>query len=143
MQENSNQKLPSDVAELTTENEKISPTVAVSQALKDYENKRIVFSFEIYNSTQCEIAKLDKTEAKKLTKELKKISNTLTKHFRHQSTSSIACKPIHMSGSYSVLFDGIPEDTEMLEVDYSGAGRVFGYVVNNIFNIVAIGKKHR
>ncbi len=143
MQENSSQKLSSDVAELTTGQEKISPIVAISDALKDYENKRVVFSFEIYNCNQCEIAKLDKTEAKKLTKELKKISSTLTKHFRHQDTSCIACKPIHNSGSYSVLFDGIPEDTDMLEVDYSGAGRVFGYIVNNIFNIVAIGKKHK
>ncbi len=143
MQENSSQKLPSDVAKLIVEQERISPTVAVSDALKDYENKRVVFSFEIYNNNQCEIAKLDKTEAKKLTKELKKISTTLTKHFGHQSTSGIACKPISNSGNYSVLFDGIPEDTEMLEVDYSGAGRVFGYVVNNIFNIVAIGKNHR
>lgn len=142
MQENSSQKLPSDVAELESAT-KITPTVAVSEALKDYENKRVVFSFEIYNNNQCELAKLDKTEAKKLTKELKKISTTLTKHFRHQSTSGIACKLINNSGNYSVLFDGIPEDTEMLEVDYSGAGRVFGYVVNNIFNIVAIGKNHR
>lgn len=143
MLENSNQKLPSDVSDLGTEESKISPIVAISDTLKDYENKRVVFSFEIYNSNQCEIAKLDKTEAKKLTKELKKISTTLTKHFRHQSTSAIACKPIHKSGSYIVLFDGIPEDTEMLEVDYSGTGRVFGYIVNNIFNIVAIGKVHR
>lgn len=143
MLENSKQKLPNEVAKLDTEQEKISPTVAISNDLKDFENKRIVFSFEIYNSGQCQISKLDKTEAKKLTKELKKISLTLTKHFRHQSTSSIACKQIYNSGNYSVLFDGVPEDIEMLEIDYSGAGRVFGYVVNNIFNIVAIGKEHR
>lgn len=143
MQENSTQKLPNSVAKLEDTANKINPTVAISEALKDYENKRIVFSFEIYNNTQCELSKLDNVEVKKLTKELKKISTTLTKHFRHQSTSGIACKPIYNSGNYSVLFDGVQEDIEMLEVDYSGAGRVFGYVVNNIFNIVAISKKHR
>lgn len=143
MQENSNQVLPNSIADLEKGNGDISPIVAVSDALKDYENKRVVFSFEIYNSSQCEISKLDNVEAKKLTKELKKISSTLTKHFRHQSTSSIACKPIKKSGKYTVLFDGIQDDNEMLEVDFSGTGRVFGYIVNNIFNIVAIGKVHR
>lgn len=143
MQENLNQKLPNNVAELTAEQEKISPTVAVSDSLKDYENKLVTFSFEIYNINQYEISKLNKQEAKKLTRELRKISSTPTKHFRHQNASGIACKSIYNSGSYTVLFDGIPEDVEMLEVDYSGAGRVFGYMVNNIFSIVAIGKKHR
>jgi len=143
MQENLNQKLPSNVANLGTEGDSIPPVVAVSDALKDYENRRVVFSFEAYNNNQCEIANLDKIEAKKLTKELKKISTVASKYFRHQSSSGIACKPIFNSGSYSSLFNNIPEDIELLEVDYSGTGRVFGYLVNNIFNIVAIGKKHR
>lgn len=143
MQENSNQKLPNSVANLETEKSNISPIVAVSDALKDYENKRVVFSFEVYNNNQCRIGSIDKTEAKKLTKEFKKISATLTKHFRHQSTSGIACKPVYNSGNYAVLFNEVPEDIELLEVDYSGAGRVFGYMVNNIFSIVAIGKEHR
>lgn len=143
MEENSNQKIPSNVANLATERSDISATVAVSDALKDYENQRVVFSFDVYNNNQCRIGSIDKTEAKKLSKELKKISSTLTKHFRHQQTSGIACKPIYNSGNYSVLFTDVPEDIELLEVDYSGAGRVFGYMVNNIFSIVAIGKEHR
>ncbi len=143
MQENSNQKLPSDVADLKTEPTKISPIVAVSDAIKDYENKRVVFSFEVYNSTQCRIGSIDKTEAKKLTKELKKVSTTLTKHLMHQHSSGIACKAVNDSGNYSALFADVPEDTDLLEIDYSSAGRVFGYLVNNIFNIVAIGKEHR
>lgn len=143
MQENSIQKLTDSVASLGDEDNKIISTVAVSEALKDYENKSVVFSFEIYNNNQCQIADLDKKEAKKLTGELKKMSTTLTKHFRHQTKSGIACKQIHCSGSYEILFEDIPEDAEMLEVDYSGAGRIFGFIVNNIFNIVAINKKHR
>jgi hypothetical protein len=143
MQKNSNQKLPKTIAKLEQDHGKISPEVAVSNTLKDYENRRVTFSFEIYNNSQCEVAKLDKKESKKLTKELKKISSTKTRHFRHQNTSGIACKPIGNSGNYTVLFDGIKDDIEVLEIDYSGAGRVFGYLVNNIFNIVAIGKKHR
>jgi len=143
MPENLNQKLPSEIAEFTKEQKILSPTVAISNTLEDYENKRVVFSFEIYNKNQCEISKLTSTEAKKLTKELKKISNTLKKHFRNQSTSGIACKPVGKSGNYEVLFAEVQNDTEMLEIDYSGTGRVFGHIVNNIFNIVAICKIHR
>ena len=142
MLENSNQKLPSNITEPEIEEGKISSTVAISDAIKDYENERVVFSFESYNNNHCRIGSIDKTEAKKLTKELKKISITRAKHFRHQSTSGIACKQVHNSGGYSCLFTGIPEDIELLEVDYSGSGRVFGYIVNNIFNIVTIGKEH-
>lgn len=141
MQENSSQKLPAEVTDL--DGGKISPVVAVSSSLEDYENKTVNFSFAVYNSNQCRIGSIDKTEAKKLTKELKKISLTLTKHFLHQSTSGVACKPVHNSGNYAALFTDVPEDTDLLEVDYSGAGRVFGYLVKNIFNIVAIGKEHR
>ncbi|MDO8740003.1 MAG: hypothetical protein Q7J54_00320 [Candidatus Woesearchaeota archaeon] len=143
MQENSRQKLPTNVAGLDTEHSKISQVVAVSDALKDYENERVTFSFEPYNSNQCRLGKLDNTEAKKLTRELKKISLTMTKHFRHQNASSIACKPVHNSGNYSVLFVDIPEDAELLEVDYSGTGRIFGFMVESIFNVVAVGKEHR
>ncbi len=143
MQENSNQQLQSNVADLDKEPTSLTPIIAVSDALKDYENKPVVFSFEVYNSNQCRIASIDKTEAKKLTKELKKMSTTLAKHFRHQSTSGIACKPVHNSGNYEVLFTDVPEDSELLEVDYSGTGRVFGFMVNNIFSVVAIGKEHR
>lgn len=143
MLENSNQKLPTDVADLDSKQNKISQVVAVSDALKDFENERVTFSFEPYNSNQCELSKIDKAEAKKLAKELRKISTTLTKHFRHQHVSSIACKSLSNSGNYSVLFDGLPEDTELLEVDYSGAGRIFGFMVESIFNVVAIAKVHK
>lgn len=142
MQANSNQHLSKSVASLEKTNE-LDPRVAISDTVKDFDNKKVSFSFEIYNNNQCEISKLDNKEAKKLTKKLKKISETRTKHFKHQDTSGIDCKPIHCSGSYEVLFDGIPEDIDMLEIDYSKAGRIFGYIVENIFNIVAIAKKHK
>jgi hypothetical protein len=140
MQENSNQ-LPANISKI--EEGRIPQAVAVSNLVKDFENKKVTFSFEPYNNNQCEIANIDKKEAKKLTGELKKMSLTLQKHFRHQTASGIACKAIHNSGNYSVLFTDVPPDVELLEVDYSGPGRIFGYLVHNIFNVVAIGKKHR
>ncbi len=143
MQENFNQQLPSSISYLDIEHDKISPKVAVSDSIRDYDNEMVTFSFEPYNNNQCRLGKLDTKEAKKITKELKKISLTQTKHFKHQSSSSIACKPIYNSGNYSVLFTGVPKDAEVLEVDYSGAGRIFGFLVESVFNIIAIGKEHK
>ena len=142
MLKKSNQILPNSVAKTEAVEGKISSSVATSDEIIDYENKRVSFSFEAYSKSQCRIASIDKKEAKKLTKELKKISLTLTKHFRNQDASGIACKPVYNTGNYVGLFTNIPEDAELLEIDYSGPGRVFGYLINNIFNIVAIGKEH-
>ena len=125
------------------ETDKISPEVAVSDEIEDYENKKVVFSFEVYNQNQCEISRLSKSEAKKLTKELKKISLVRTKHLKSQQVSGVACKSISNSGNYSVLFTDLPPDTEMLEIDYTSAGRIFGHLTHNIFNIVAVNKRHR
>ena len=137
-------RISGDVAELKLD--LLSPEVAISDEIKEYENKEVVFSFSPYNQNQCEIHTLQKPDAKKLTKELKNISKTLLRHFKNQGSggSNIACKPIHNSGSYTVLFESLPPDIdEILEIDYSGSGRIFGFLIDNIFNIVTIGKKHR
>lgn len=116
---------------------------AVSPAVRDYDNQKVVLSFEAYKQNQCRIFKLDKGEAKHLTTELRKISTTLTKHFRHQHSSAIACKPVYRSGEYGVLFDGLPPDVdEILEIDYTRAGRIFGFLLMNTFNVVAVAKEH-
>lgn len=143
MQENL-EKISKEVAEL--ESDLLSPEVALSEDIKEYADKEVVFSFAPYNQNQCRIHSIQKVEAKKLTKELKAISSTRLKHFRHQGSggSNIACKSVHNSGNYEVLFTGLPPDVEeLLEVDYSGPGRVFGFLTDNVFNVVAISKEHR
>lgn len=121
----------------------IPATAAVSSSVKDFDHQKVVLSFVPYKQNHCRIHKLEKTDVKHLTSELKKISTTLTKHFRHQDVSRIACKPIYKSGEYKVLFDNLPEDIdEILEIDYTSAGRIFGFMVQNIFNVVTIAKEH-
>ena len=138
--QDSSKKITDDVADL--DSGKIPPMVAVSSKIDDFENKKVVLSFEQYNQRQCGLAKIAKTEAKHLTAELKKISETAAKHFRHEQISRIACKPVYGSGNYAPLFNGLPEDAELLEVNYTKAGRVFGYMVQNVFNVVAVAKEH-
>lgn len=121
----------------------IPQTAAVSAAVRDFDNEKVVLSFEPYKQNQCRIYKLQKPEAKHLTSELKKISATLTKHFRNQQVSRIACKPVHRNGEYATLFNSLPPDVdEILEVDYTGAGRIFGFLLENTFNVVAVAREH-
>lgn len=134
-------KLSDSVATLDTG--QIPPSVAVSAAVKDSDNQKVVLSFEAYKQNHCRIHKLEKAEVKHLTTELKKISGTFTKYFRHQQVSRIACKPVHRSGEYAVLFNDLPQDVdEILEVDYTRAGRIFGFLLQNTFNVVAVAKEH-
>jgi len=136
----SSEKISEEVA--TLDSGPIPQMVAVSPAVRDYDNQKVVLSFWAYKQNQCRLHKLDKPEAKHLTSELKKISNTLTKHFKHQQSSGIACKSIHKSGEYAILFNNLPTDADILEIDYTSAGRIFGFLVQNIFNIVTIAKEH-
>lgn len=140
MQQNSN-SINDSIAKL--EEETIPVSVAVSKDLEDYENKKVVFSFESYNQNQCELARLDKKDAKRLTSELKKMSTVLAKHLRQQQVSRVACKSINNSRNYSSLFNNLPPDIEILQIDYTSAGRIFGYIIHNIFSIVAVNRVHR
>jgi len=140
MPENS-EKISEEVAVL--DSGPIPQTVAVSPAVRDYDNQKVVLSFWAYKQNQCQLHKLDKPEVKHLTSELKKISGTLTKHFKHQRSSGIACKPIHKkSDEYAILFNNLPADAEVLEIDYTDTGRIFGFLVQNVFNVVTIAKEH-
>jgi len=136
-----NEKI-TEIEKIEGDNKKLSPGVAVSEAVTDYENKSVVFNFGKYNQSQCEIHKLEKREAKKLTRELAKINRTKTKHLLCQDKSGIACKQIYNSGDYTLLFQNLPKDVKLLQIDYSDSGRIFGYLSESIFNLVAIKKKH-
>jgi len=120
----------------------IPPRVALSEEIKDYQEYKIVLSFEFYNQNRCEIDKLQKSSAKKLTSELKKVSETAVKHLKSQNVSRIACKSVFRSGNYSSLFSDLSKDIELLEIDYTKSGRIFGYLLKNIFNVVAIKVRH-
>jgi len=139
MPENS-EKISEEVAVL--DSGPIPQAAAVSPAIRDYDNQKVVLSFWAYKQNQCQLHKLDKSEAKHLTSELKKISSALTKHFKHQQSSRIACKPVNKNSEYAILFNNLPPDADLLEVDYTGAGRIFGFLVQNVFNVVTIAKEH-
>jgi len=121
----------------------IPPTVAVSDKIVDYENQKIVFTFLPYKHNNCEICKLSESEARRLTKQLQRVNQTLRKHIFTYQASGIECKRVYKKGEYDVLYEDLPRDTELLEVDFTNnGGRIFGYLVENIFNIILIKQRH-
>jgi hypothetical protein len=120
----------------------IPQKVAVSEKIPEFGNEKIVFTFIPYKHTQCEIHKLEKSEAKKLTEKMRKVNGVMAKNILCQEASGFACKPVGRSGDYACLFEDLPLDVQLLEIDYTGTGRIFGYLAQNLFNIVAITKRH-
>lgn len=108
----------------------------------DFDNEKVVFSFVDYNKNKCEIKNLSGTEPSQLTETLKKVSKTLKKHLMHYQQSQITCSTVGKSGNYANLYDDLPKDAELIEIEYNRQGRIFGYVVQNIFNITVIKRKH-
>jgi hypothetical protein len=125
------------------EKKELSPKVAISDELIDYKDKEITLSFKGYKHNKCQIGKIQTTEAKKLTKMLERISETKTKHLLSREESGIYCGSVKNSGKYTDIYKGIPNDVEVLEIHYDNGGRIFGFLVHNIFKIILILKKHK
>jgi hypothetical protein len=124
-------------------NEYFNHNVAVKNDLRDYENKKVLFTFKEYIHSQCEIHNLQKQESKNLTETLKKINHTEARDLRQGQVSGITCKSIINAGDYASLFSGLTKDIDLLEIYYSGTGRIIGYLTENIFYITSVLKKHR
>ena len=104
------------------------------------EGEKVVFSFEMYNNSECEIADLTKPDARKLTGKLQEISSATIADFnRSYVRGSISPS----DKRYKLLFNTLPNDSRLLEAKFSKPGRIFGYLVRNIFSVVAICIKHK
>ncbi len=116
-------------------------TVAVSTGLRDFENEKVSFSFISYEENKCELKEFEKRDAKEFTQTLKKASDLSSKELLG-SNKGVKCTVVQNAGSYSSLFDNLPKDVELREIHYSNTGRVFGHMVENLFFITTVKKKH-
>lgn len=119
----------------------LQDVVAISSRIKDFENKRVAFSFKSYDQNKCQLKDLDKRDAKELTQTLGKASALTSKELLGCS-NGVKCTPVINAGNYAVLFNHLPKDVELREIHYSDAGRVFGHIVENLFFVTTITKKH-
>ena len=103
------------------------------------EERKMVFSFEQYNASQCEIGDLTKQEVGRLTSKLQSISGYTMREFNRSHVRD----RVQKVGKYAPLYNTVPEGSKVVEIRYSDSGRIFGYIAQNVFAIVAICKKHK
>lgn len=130
------ENLENKVADLDTG--KIPPTVAVSDSIRDYAREKVLLTFERYSKNHCESHKLQGKEIKQLIDEFRKVTSLEERQLKHNGI----CRMVGNSGDYSLIYPVIPPDAQLLEIEYSRVGRAFGYLVQNVFNVVAIKKVH-
>lgn len=130
------ENLGNKVAKLDTG--RLPATVAVSENIRDYDEEKVLLTFERYNKKQCESEKLQGKEIKQLIDEFRKVTSVEAKHLRQNGL----CRLVGDAGDYSSIYKIIPPDAQLLEIEYSKAGRAFGYLAQNILNVVAIKKLH-
>lgn len=123
---------------------KISPKVTnMPSGLSEHLGEKFKLIFQYYNHSECEMISMTKDE-------MKRVINTFTKITKHdQNSISKICRPksvkrAGVGSSYANLFNGLPDDFDsLLEVDFTGTGRVFIYPYKNMCCVIAVDKKHR
>lgn len=99
-----------------------------------------VLSYRYYNSKECEIGYLARNRGKETLEVLKKIGMS------SQDTideSGIDRFPVGNSGAYASLFNGLPDEFDVLyEHKIQGDSRLFYHRVGNRFYIICIKNNH-
>jgi hypothetical protein len=118
------------------------PQTAIEPELKPYR-----ISFERYNEKECEVEQLDNKLARKTLEAVRNIGiNVKEDSDFGAKLPKLEIKSIRDDGDYRVLFRGIRDelpDIEMREVKIEkDSGRLFFYVIDRIFHIIAIRKNH-
>lgn len=121
----------------------ISPAVAINENIPDSGDllsDKVVLTFKDYKDGECEMHKLsDKKDAKSLMFKLKRLSSICLKEL---PSSRMIKDKIENTGNYSSLYRDLPPDVEIQEIEYGKTGRIFGYLVERYFCVVAIKVKH-
>lgn len=113
----------------------------IDELLEKYiEEESLRLIFASYNHSQCRIPDISKpSQAKALVRKLSLITEYTTKTF---ASSRLIRDNINNSGPYKPLFDEVPPDTELKEIDFAGTGRIYFYLFRNLFCVVAIQMRH-
>ena len=97
-------------------------------------------SFSQYNSSLCQIHKLGKVKTKVAVKKLGEITKYSLKAF---CKSCLAYKgKLPNIPPYDVYYNGLPSDVDIYHIDIGGKQRMFYYIAQQYFCIVAIREEH-
>lgn len=116
----------------------IPESAALNSTISEFEDK-IVVTFEHYKSNACELEKLQRTTARKLSNQLKKLTS-ITK--RELPESRLIRDSIVRTKNSEFLYKGLSPDVEVKEIAFGEKERLFGYMVDRYFCIIAVTVTH-
>jgi len=120
----------------------IDPSQAINEnipEIDEQEEKKIVVVFKNYNQDECELSKLDEPLAKALTSKLKYLTSITLKQL---PSSGLIRGDVDESGPYKVLYNNIGQDVRVKEIKFSNESRIFGFLVDEYFSLIAIWVNH-
>lgn len=127
----------------TLEREKnIDSSFPIEPEIPDYDEKmkeNHLFSFVSYNRRECQLHMLNPVSAVNLVRKLKQLNETTIKEL---PSSRLIRDKIENVGNYQPLYEGLSPDVEIVEIQFTNAGRVFAYFVERYVCIVAIKTEH-
>jgi len=126
---------------IETERVGILPSsVAEFRQQEDNEANAFVVSYYYYNDDECEVESLIKNIARSALQDLRKIGS-LSKR-QDFARLGIGAKPVRNKNAYKSLFNRLPIDIDLLQHKISGNSRMFYFLINQSFHLVAIKNSH-
>ena len=110
--------------------------------LREHYGDKYKLVFEYYDHSRCELTKLGKED-------MKQVINTFAKVTKYDETTiSKLCRPDPVkrtnSGNYASLFNSLPDDFDtLMELDFTGAGRIFVHLSGRMCCVVAVAGVHK
>lgn len=118
--------------------EKIPDAITIPTG-DDPEGKNISIHLKQKSLEHRQIDEIQKEAAKSLIRKFSEINATTKSHAQQ---SGLIRDKVGNSGKYAFLYKNLSPEVEILEVQYSGNGRIFGFFTQEIFNVVCIRTDH-
>ena len=124
------------------ENTKIlDEKVALYSPRNDPEAENFNISFKYYNDRECEISILEKNRARKTLENFKVIGKCYD--YPSLERQNIDITKVKPAGEYLRLFkNGITEDMTLREHKIQGKARLFYFIAEKVFFVIAITNNH-
>jgi hypothetical protein len=121
-------------------NPNTSRIAQVAGITKGKSDELYLLSYKHYKEKECEISYLQKNRGKETLTVLKKIGSSSRDTIDSVGIDKL---PIDRSGKYSNLYNGLPEDFDVIyEHKVQGDSRLFYHKAGNIFYIICIKNNH-
>ncbi len=126
-------KIKSEVVNLHTPGRIPQAVTNVGEAQDEYGSHLISFTKYHHKDKKCELCEYKASQIVEKLTILQKCDHVKIRSF---------LSPVHNSGNYSFLFNGLSPDIDLFEMTCGRAGRIFLFLVKNIVCVRLVKKNH-